>query len=131
MAAMRTRSKSASWVLGLTIALSGCGYEGQTPTTYKPPTPPPPPTQAGIDLSLSSSPIDAVASADASAPWSAQWTLIVQETAGIGGNIESVHTTLSDSSGASIAESTLDASRSPHSWAAAITSAAEAIRSFP
>ena len=108
MVVVRAGSKSASWVLGLLLAGSGCGFEGELPTTTKPPSPPVPPTQAAIALSLSPSPIDAVVAAGGSAPWSAEWTLGVQETAGIGGNIDFVRGTLADSTGASIAETTLD-----------------------
>lgn len=106
---MRAGSKSASWVLGLLLAISGCGVEGDLPTTTtRPPSPPAPPTQAAIALSLSSSPIDAVVAVDGSARWSAEWTLSVRETAGIGGNIDFVRATLADATGASIAETELD-----------------------
>jgi hypothetical protein len=108
MVVVRAGSKSASWVLGLLLAGSGCGFEGDLPTTTKPPSPPVPPTQAGIALSLSSSPIDAVVAVDGGAPWGAEWTVTVQETAGIGGNIDFVRATLADSNGASIAETELD-----------------------
>jgi hypothetical protein len=109
MVVVRAGSKPASWVLGLLLAGSGCGFESDLPTTTKPPSPPVPPTQAAIALSLSSSPIDAVVAVDGSAPWSAEWTLNVKETAGIGGNIDSVRATLADSAGASIAETELGA----------------------
>jgi hypothetical protein len=70
-----------------------------------------PPTQAAIVLTLSSSPIDAVAAVDGSAAWRAEWTLNVQETAGIGGSIDFVNATLTDADGASIAETELDATQ--------------------
>jgi len=107
MVVVRTGSWSAAWVLGLLLAGSGCGYEGELPTTPEPPPPPVPPTQAAILLSLSPSPVDAVMATGGSAPWSAEWTLIVQETAGIGGDLELVRATLTDSAGASLAETEL------------------------
>jgi len=109
MVVVKAGSKSASWVLGLLLAGSGCGFEGELPTTPKPPSPPVPPSQAAIALSLSPSPIDAVVAGGGSAPWSAEWTLSVQETAGIGGDIDSVRATLADSTGASIGETEIDA----------------------
>lgn len=108
MVVVKAGSKPAAWVLGLLLAGSGCGFEGELPTPTKPPSPPVPPSQAAIALSLSPSPIDAVVAVDGGAPWSAQWTLSVQETAGIGGGIDFVRATLADSAGASIAETELD-----------------------
>jgi hypothetical protein len=99
---------SAAVVLALLLAVSGCGFEGDLPTPPTPPSPPAPPTQAGLTLSLSSSPIEAEISADGSAPWSAEWTLTVQETAGIGGNIDFVRAILADAGGATVAETELD-----------------------
>jgi hypothetical protein len=64
-----------------------------------------PPTQAGILLSLSASPIVAVPDS----PWSAEWTLTVKETSGIGGDIQLVRATLVDPAGALLAQSELDA----------------------
>jgi hypothetical protein len=109
MVVVRAGSKSASWVLGLLLAVSGCGFDGELPTPTRPPSPPVPPAQAAIALSLSSSPIEAAVAANASAPWSAAWTLRVRETTGIGGDIDFVRATLADSSGASITETELDA----------------------
>lgn len=112
MVVVRAGSRSASWiVLGLLLAIPGCGFEGELPTTPKPPSPPVPPSQAGILLSLSSSPIQADVAVDGSAPWSAAWTVGVQETAGIGGEINFVRATLADSAGGSIAETELDANQ--------------------
>jgi hypothetical protein len=102
---VRAGSKSA-WVLGLLVAVSGCGFEGELPTPPKPPSPPASPSQAAVALAVSPSPIDA---AVGGAPWRAEWTLSVKETAGIGGKIDSVHASLADSNGASFAETTLDA----------------------
>jgi hypothetical protein len=110
MAVVRAGSTSAArWVLGLLLAASGCGFEGELPTPAKPPSPPVPPSQAAIALTLSSSPINANVVVDGSTPWSAQWTVGVRETAGVGGAIDFVRATLADSSGASIAETELDA----------------------
>jgi len=106
---MRAGSKSASWVLGLLLALSGCGFDDELPTPTRPPAPPVPPSQAAIALTLSSSPIEAAVAVDGSAPWRAEWTVSVRETAGIGGDIDFVRATLADSAGASIAETELDA----------------------
>lgn len=104
-----TGSRHVAWALALLLGLSGCGFEGDLPAVPPPPPPPVPPSQAALLLSLSSSPIDAAASADGSAPWSADWTLTVKETAGIGGTIERVTATLVDDGGASLAETQLDA----------------------
>jgi hypothetical protein len=108
MVVVRACSRPASWVLGLLLAGSGCGFEGELPTPATPPRPPVPPTQAGIALSLSSSPIEVVVGANGGA-WRAEWTLGIQETSGIGGAIDSVHATLTEPSGAAIAETGLDA----------------------
>src|SRR5262245_35270049 len=96
MGGVRTGSRRAPLLLALLLALPGCGFEGDLPTPPTPPSPPVPPTQAGILLSLSSSPIVAVPAA----PWSAAWTLTVRETSGIGGNIQLVRATLVDPAGA-------------------------------
>jgi hypothetical protein len=50
-----------------------------------------------------------VAATDGSTPWSAEWTLHFRETSGIGGNLDFVRATLSDSAGAVLAETELDA----------------------
>jgi len=99
------RGTSVSWVLCLLLTVSGCGFEGDLPTPPVPPSPPVPPTQAGILLSLSASPIVAVPAA----PWSAEWTLTVKETSGIGGDIQLVRATLVDPAGALLAQSELGA----------------------
>jgi hypothetical protein len=110
MAVVRAGSTSAARLaLGLLLAGSGCGFDGELPTPPRPPSPPSPPGQAAIALSLGSSPINANVVVDGSTPWSAQWTVGVRETAGVGGAIDFVHATLADSSGASIAETELDA----------------------
>ena len=111
MGVVRGGSKSARWVLCVLLASSGCGFEGDLPAPPTPPTPPVPPTQAVIALSLNPSPVDAVIATDGSTPWSAVWTVSVGETAGIGGNIDFVRATLSDSAGASLAETELDAAQ--------------------
>jgi len=108
MVVVKAGSKWAALVLGLLFTGPGCGYEGDLPTTAEPPSPPVPPTQAATALSVTPSPIDAVVAVDGSDPWSAEWTLTVQETAGIGGDIDFVRATLTDSTGASIAETELD-----------------------
>ena len=108
MVVVRAGSKSASWALGLLLAGSGCGYEGDLPATTEPPPPPVPPAEAAIALSLSSSPISADVAVAGSAPWSAEWTLTIQETAGIGGDIDFVRATLTDLTEALIAETELD-----------------------
>ena len=106
MGGVRVGSRSAWCLLALLVALSGCGFEGELPTPPAPPSPPVPPTQAALLLSLSASPIVAVPAA----PWSAEWTLTVKETSGIGGAIERVHATLVDPTGVvTIAETELDA----------------------
>jgi hypothetical protein len=94
--------------LALLLAVTGCGFEGELPATTKPPSPPVSPNQAAIALSLSPNPIYAVAAEDGDAPWSAEWTLGIRETAGIGGSIDFVRATLADSEGASIGETELD-----------------------
>ncbi len=110
MAVVRAGSTSALlWVLGLLLAGSGCGFEGELPTPPRPPSVPTPPGQAAIALSLSSSPINANVVVDGSTPWSAQWSVGVRETAGVGGAIDFVRATLADSSGAQVAETELDA----------------------
>ena len=109
MVVVRSGSKAASWVLGLLLTLSGCGFDGELPTPTRPPSPPVPPSQAAVTLSLVPSPIDAVVPADGSTPWSAAWTLSIRETTGIGGAIDFVRATLADANGVSIAETELDA----------------------
>lgn len=106
---MRPGSRWAAGALALLLAGSGCGYEGELPTTSEPPSPPAAPSEAAIAVSLNPSPIDATVTVDGSAPWSAEWTLDVQETAGIGGNIDFARATLTDSTGEPIAETELDA----------------------
>lgn len=105
MGVVRVGSTSAPWLLAFLLALPGCGFEGDLPTPPSPPSPPVPPSQAALLLSLSASPIVAVPAA----PWSAEWSLTVKETSGIGGDIEQVRATLADPAGATIAESVLDA----------------------
>jgi hypothetical protein len=102
---VRIRSKSVSCVLGLLLAASACGFEGDLPTPTKPRVTA---SKAEVALSLSSAPINAVGAADESASWSAEWTVTVQETAGVGVDIELVRGTLTDSEGATIAETVLD-----------------------
>ena len=109
MGVVRGGSKSAWLFLGFLLAASGCGFEGELPTPPTPPSPPAPPTQAALTVSLSSSPIDAVAATDGSAPWSAEWTVRVRESAGIGGNLDFVRAVLTDVDGATLAETELDA----------------------
>ena len=105
----KARGTSASWVLCLLLAVSGCGFEGDLPTPPTPPSPPVPPTQAALLLSLGASPINAAVTVDGSSPWSAEWTLTVKETSGIGGVLEVVRATLVDPAGATLAEIELDA----------------------
>jgi len=62
-------------------------------------------------VSLAESPVDAAFTEDASPPWTAEWTVNVRETAGIGGAIDLVQATLSDSNGEPIAETELDAAQ--------------------
>lgn len=110
MAVVSAGSTSAArWVLGLLLVSSGCGFDGELPTPPKPPSPPPAPGQATVVISLSSSPVNAAVVVDGSTPWNAHWTLAVRETAGIGGAIDFVRATVTDSSGASIAETELGA----------------------
>ena len=105
---MRTRSKPALLcVIGLVLTAWGCGYQEELPTTSEPSPPPAPVTEANLELSVSPSPVNAVV--DESDTWSAQWTVNARETAGIGGAIDFVHATLTDSNGDSIAETDLDA----------------------
>ena len=99
------RGTPASWVLCLLLAVSGCGFEGDLPTPPSPPSPPVPPTQAGLLLSLSASPVVAIPAA----PWSAEFTLTVKETSGIGGDIQLVRVTLVDPAGALLAQTELGA----------------------
>ena len=68
-----------------------------------------PPTQAALLLSLSASPINATVAVEGGSPWSAEWTLTVKETSGIGGALELVRATLVDPDGATLAETELDA----------------------
>jgi hypothetical protein len=103
------RGTSASWALCLLLAVSGCGFEGDLPMPPTPPSPPVPPTQAGLLLSLSASPINAAVAVEGGSPWSAEWTLTVKETSGIGGVLELVRATLVDPDGATLAETELDA----------------------
>jgi hypothetical protein len=105
MGVVRSGSRRAPWLLALLLALPGCGFEGDLPTPPSPPSPPAPPTQAGILLSLSDSPIVAVPAA----PWSAEWTLSVRETSGIGGDLQVVRATLVDPAGALLAQTELGA----------------------
>jgi hypothetical protein len=105
MGGVKVGSRTAPWLLALLLTLPGCGFEGDLPTPPTPPSPPVPPTQAGILLSLSASPIVAVPAT----PWSAEWTLTVRETSGIGGNIQLVRATLVDPAGTLLAQTELDA----------------------
>jgi hypothetical protein len=93
--------------LALLLALPGCGFEGDLPTPPSPPAPPVPPSQAGLLLSLSSSPVTAVVATEGGSPWNAEWTLTVRETSGIGGALELVRATLVDPNGATLAETEL------------------------
>lgn len=103
------RRSPSPWAVVLLLAMAGCGYERDLPTTPKPPSPPAPPAQAGIRLTVSPSPIEAAVPADGGAPWSASWTLGIQETSGIGGTIELVSATLTDEGGGTLAQTQLDA----------------------
>jgi hypothetical protein len=104
-----TGSSSVARALGLLLVVTGCGYEGDLPTTGEPPKPPSAPTRAAVALALSPSPVAAVGAVDSGATWSADWTLTVRETAGIAGDIELVRATLAGPGGEDIAETTLGA----------------------
>lgn len=109
MVGVRGAPRSARWALSLLLAASGCGFEGELPTPPSPPSPPVPPTQAALNVSLDPSPVDAMAASDGTGPWAAEWTVRVHETTGIGGTIDLIRATLSDSAGITLAETELGA----------------------
>ena len=109
MVRVRASSRLGVWVLAPLFAVSGCGYNGRGSTPTRPaPLPPPTPGQAEVSVALSETPIDAVVATEGAA-WSAEWTLTIDETAGLGGNIDFVEAILTDSTGAPIGETMLDA----------------------
>jgi hypothetical protein len=72
------------------IFLGACGGgRGGTPTTPSTPAPTPA-TRAEVALSIAPTSPVAKPSADRTYPWQVDWTLVLKETAGLGGNVNYV-----------------------------------------
>lgn len=78
------------------LAAAGGGDSGTSSGGSTTPTPPPTASQANIEASLAPNPINAQASGNPSFPWSIEFQVTVRETAGVGGNIDFINTTIRD-----------------------------------
>jgi hypothetical protein len=74
------------------LGLAGCGGGGSTTAPTAPvATPTPVPTRAEVTLTVSPPTLVAVANNDRTYPWRVEWTLVLRETAGLGGNVNYVN----------------------------------------
>jgi hypothetical protein len=91
----------AKSVLAIGIALAaalGCGGNSTAPSVVTPP-PPPPATRAEVVVSVSPSSPVAEPSGDPRLPWEVRWTLVLRETAGLGGHANFVDVSFVNSFG--------------------------------
>lgn len=70
------------------LALGACGGGGgsTTPTPVSTPTPPPA-TRAELDVAISPESPVATPSGNREFPWRVEWTVVLREVAGLGGNV--------------------------------------------
>jgi hypothetical protein len=78
---------------GAAVALAAASGGSDSSTTPSTPSTPSA-TQARIEASIAPNPINAQASGNAEFPWRIDFEVIIRETAGIGGNIDFINTTL-------------------------------------
>jgi hypothetical protein len=72
--------------------ITGCGGGGSTSAPSAPITAPPPAaTRAEVTVTVSPPTLVAKPSNDARLPWLVEWTLVLRETAGLGGNVNYVN----------------------------------------
>lgn len=90
--------RRGTFLLGL--AVTACG---SSPTTSPSPSPTPPP-RAAIAASLETQPL--IASPDPARPLLARWTVVVQETNGVGGTLNFVNSSLRDAQSGATARPT-------------------------
>jgi hypothetical protein len=86
---MRTKTTLAGVCAILVV---GCGGGGSTSAPSAPvATPAPPATRAEVTLTVSPPTLVATATGDRTYPWRVEWTLVLHETAGLGGNVNYVN----------------------------------------
>ena len=74
------------------IVIAGCGGGGPTRAPSAPiATPTPPATRAEVTLTVSPPTLVAKPNNDRTYPWLVEWTLVLRETAGLGGNVNYVN----------------------------------------
>jgi hypothetical protein len=76
----------------------GCGGNSTGPSLVTPP-PPPPATRAEVVVSVSPASPVAEPSGDSRLPWQVRWTVVVRETAGLGGHVNFVDVSFVNSFG--------------------------------
>jgi len=70
------------------IVIAGCGGGGSTSAPSAPiATPTPQATRAEVTLTVSPPTLVAKPNNDRTYPWLVEWTLVLRETAGLGGNV--------------------------------------------
>lgn len=85
------RTKTALAGVGA-IMLGGCGGRGSTSAPSAPiATPTPQATRAELTLTVSPPTLVAKPNNDRTYPWLVEWTLVLRETAGLGGNVNYVN----------------------------------------
>jgi hypothetical protein len=84
------RTGAAVLAIASVISLGACGGGGGDSTPSAPSTPvPTPASRAEVALSISPASPVAQPSNDGTYPWRVDWTLVLKETAGLGGNVSS------------------------------------------
>jgi hypothetical protein len=74
------------------VLLTACGGGGSTSAPSAPiATPPPVASRAEVTITVSPPTLVAVANNDRTYPWRVEWTLVLHETAGLGGNVNYVN----------------------------------------
>lgn len=94
---MRTSTLRA--IAGAVLFASCGGGGGGTPAAPSAPAPPPAATRAVVEVDITPSTPVAQPTGDGTFPWRVQWTVVLRETAGLGGNVNFVDVSFVNSFG--------------------------------
>src|SRR5262245_29541208 len=84
------RTGAAVLAIASVIVLGACGGGGSTPSAPSAPPTPIPATRAEVRVSITPTSPVAQPTGDGTYPWRVDWTLVLRETAGLGGNVNYV-----------------------------------------
>jgi len=93
------RTGAAVLAIASVIVLGACGGGGSTPSAPSAPPTPIPATRAEVSVSITPSSPVAQPTGDGTYPWRVDWTVVLRETAGLGGNVNYVDVSFVNSFG--------------------------------